>query len=131
MSANQVTLGELAGRQKLERLATVAERVKRLEVSLDDVGVARSLPESVEVLSGVDTGQHRIGTLPGGPTAKGMRELVKASDAGRFPLRSSRRHHRDAPRYLYLWRREPSHVGNRALEDCVAVNAKASGTPSP
>src|SRR5207237_5774653 len=66
------------GRPKLERLAALASRVKRLAVSLDDVGVARSLPESVEVLWEVGTGQHRIGTLPGEPTAQGVRELVKA-----------------------------------------------------
>ena len=72
------------GRPKLERLAALASRVKRLAVSLDDVGVARSLPESVEVLWEVDTGQHRIGTLPGEPTAQGVRELVKAIGDERF-----------------------------------------------
>jgi len=72
------------GRPKLERLAALASRIKRLAVSLDDVGVARSLPESVEVLWEVDTGQHRIGTLPGEPTAEGVRELVKVIGAGRF-----------------------------------------------
>src|SRR5438445_8942267 len=53
------------GQAKLERLAALASRVKRLAVSLDDVGVARSLPEKVDVMWEVDTGQHRIGTLPG------------------------------------------------------------------
>src|SRR5437879_7432076 len=72
------------GRPKLERVAALASRVKRLAVSLDDVGVARSLPESVEVLWEVDTGQHRIGTLPGEPTAQGVRELVKAIGDERF-----------------------------------------------
>ena len=72
------------GRPKLERLSALASRVKRLAVSLDDVGVARCLPESVEVLWEVDTGQHRIGTLPGEPTAQGVRELVKAIGVGRF-----------------------------------------------
>jgi D-serine deaminase-like pyridoxal phosphate-dependent protein len=72
------------GRPKLERLSALASRVKRLAVSLDDVGVARSLPEGVEVLWEVDTGQRRIGTLPGEPTAEGVRELVKAIGAGRF-----------------------------------------------
>src|SRR5438309_497353 len=72
------------GRPKLQRPAALASRIKRLAVSLDDVGVARSLPESVEVLWEVDTGQHRIGTLPGEPTAEGVRELVKAIGAGRF-----------------------------------------------
>ena len=72
------------GRPKLERLAALASRIKRLAVSLDDVGVARSLPQSVEVLWEVDTGQHRIGTAPGAPTADGVRELVKAIGADRF-----------------------------------------------
>jgi len=72
------------GRPKLERLSALASRIKRLAVSLDDVGVARSLPQSVEVLWEVDTGQHRIGTPPGEPTADGVRELVKAIGADRF-----------------------------------------------
>src|SRR6202035_2000369 len=45
------------GRPKLERLAALAKRVNRLAVSLDDVGIAKSLPESVEVLWEVDPGQ--------------------------------------------------------------------------
>src|SRR5438445_10148828 len=56
------------GRPKLERLAALGARVKRLAVSLDDVGIAKTLPPSVEVLWEVDPGQHRIGTLPGKPT---------------------------------------------------------------
>src|ERR1700737_2300503 len=58
------------GRPKLERLAALAARVKRLAVSIDDVGVAKFLPASVEVFWEVDPGQHRVGTLPGEPTAK-------------------------------------------------------------
>src|SRR5205814_9021298 len=46
------------GRRKLERLAALAKRVKRLVVSLDDVGIARSLPKIVDVLCVVDPGQH-------------------------------------------------------------------------
>src|SRR5437762_12110190 len=38
------------GRPKLDRLAALAKRVKRLAVSLDDVGIAQSLPINVEVL---------------------------------------------------------------------------------
>src|SRR6202795_2071733 len=57
------------GRPKLERLAALAHRVKRLAVSLDDVGIAKSLPESVDVLWEVDPGQPRIGTGPGAPAA--------------------------------------------------------------
>src|SRR5256712_13612797 len=38
------------GRPKLERLAALAPRVKRLAVSLDDVGIAKALPPSVQIL---------------------------------------------------------------------------------
>jgi D-serine deaminase-like pyridoxal phosphate-dependent protein len=65
------------GKPKLERLAALASRVRRLAVSLDDVGIARSLPESVEVLWEVDPGQHRIGTAPGEPTVTAVQELVR------------------------------------------------------
>src|SRR2546430_10354622 len=72
------------GRPKLERLAALAKRVKRVAVSLDDVGVAKSLPSSVEVLWEVDPGQHRIGTAPGEPTMKAVQELIRAIGAERF-----------------------------------------------
>src|ERR1700694_3234689 len=72
------------GRPKLERLAALATRVKRLAVSLDDVGVAKSLPTTIEVLWEVDPGQHRIGTAPGEPTVKAVQELVRAIGAERF-----------------------------------------------
>jgi D-serine deaminase-like pyridoxal phosphate-dependent protein len=72
------------GRPKLERLAALAKRVKRIAVSLDDVGTARSLPESIEVLWEVDSGQHRIGTAPGDPTVKSVQDLVRAIGAERF-----------------------------------------------
>jgi D-serine deaminase-like pyridoxal phosphate-dependent protein len=72
------------GRPKLERLAALASRVKRLAVSLDDVGIARSLPASVEVLWEVDPGQHRIGTAPGERTVKAVQELVRAIGPQRF-----------------------------------------------
>src|SRR2546430_16534940 len=36
------------GGPKLERLAALANRVKRIAVSLDDVGVAKLLPDNVE-----------------------------------------------------------------------------------
>src|SRR3989475_10623818 len=72
------------GRPKLERLAALANRVKRLAVSLDDVGIATSLPASVEVLWEVDPGQHRIGTMPGEPTVKAVEELIRAIGAERF-----------------------------------------------
>src|SRR5712691_8642081 len=38
------------GKPKLERLVALASRIKRLAVSLDDVGIARTLPPNVEVL---------------------------------------------------------------------------------
>jgi D-serine deaminase-like pyridoxal phosphate-dependent protein len=72
------------GKPKLERLAVLAKRVMRIAVSLDDVGIAKSLPESVEVLWEVDPGQHRIGTEPGEPTVKAVQELVRAIGAERF-----------------------------------------------
>src|SRR5438067_8722691 len=72
------------GRPKLDRLAALAQRVKRLAVSLDDIGIAKSLPASVEVLWEVDPGQHRIGTLPGEPTAKSVRELIGVIGTARF-----------------------------------------------
>lgn len=72
------------GRPKLERLAALARRVRRLAVSLDDVEVARSLPVEVEVLWEVDTGQHRIGTAPGEPTASAVRSLIEAIGQQRF-----------------------------------------------
>jgi D-serine deaminase-like pyridoxal phosphate-dependent protein len=72
------------GQPKLKRLAALAARVKRLAVSLDDVGVAKTLPPGVEVLWEVDPGQHRVGTLPGEPTLKAVKELIRAIGAGRF-----------------------------------------------
>jgi D-serine deaminase-like pyridoxal phosphate-dependent protein len=66
------------GKPKLRRLGALAERVARLAVALDDVGVARALPPKVEVLWEVDTGQHRIGTAPGKPTVSAVRDLVAA-----------------------------------------------------
>src|SRR5437016_3172813 len=72
------------GRPKLERLEALAKRVKRLAVSLDDVGIAKTLPPSVEVLWEVDPGQHRIGTAPGEPTVKAVQELIRAIGSQRF-----------------------------------------------
>jgi D-serine deaminase-like pyridoxal phosphate-dependent protein len=72
------------GRPKLERLTALARRVKRLAVSVDDVGIAKSLPETVEVLWEVDPGQHRIGTAQGESTVKAVQDLVRAIGAERF-----------------------------------------------
>lgn len=72
------------GTVKLTRLVGIAERVKRLAVSLDSVDAARALPESVEVLWEVDPGQHRVGTLPGEPTIAAVRGLVEVIGPSRF-----------------------------------------------
>src|SRR2546421_8108878 len=72
------------GRPKLERLAALASRVKRLAVSLDDVGIAKTLPPNVEELWEVDTGQHRVGTRAGEPTVKAVQELIRAVGPARF-----------------------------------------------
>jgi len=72
------------GTAKLRRLEALAGRVKRLAVSLDDVGVAESIPPAVEVLWEVDTGLHRIGTAPGAQTVAAVRRLVAAISAARF-----------------------------------------------
>jgi len=72
------------GRPKLERLSALAKRIKRIAVSLDDHGIAKSLPDSVEVMWEVDPGQHRIGTAPGEPTVKAVQELVRAIGPKRF-----------------------------------------------
>lgn len=72
------------GEAKLGRLATLADRVRRLAVSLDDVDIARALPKRVEVLWEIDPGQHRIGTAPGPSTVDGVRRLVDALGGERF-----------------------------------------------
>jgi D-serine deaminase-like pyridoxal phosphate-dependent protein len=72
------------GRPKLKRLEALADRLKRLAVSLDSAQVARSLPSGVEVLWEVDPGQHRIGTTPGEPTVAAVHQLVEAIGANRF-----------------------------------------------
>lgn len=72
------------GEPRLRRLSALAARVGRLAVSLDDVAVAKSLPESVEVLWEVDTGLHRLGTATGEPTAAAVGKLVAAIGQERF-----------------------------------------------
>ena len=64
------------GDEKLRRLRAVMERA-RVEVSLDSVEVAESvgrlgteMGEPVPVLVEVDTGHHRLGRPPRGPTAE-------------------------------------------------------------
>jgi D-serine deaminase-like pyridoxal phosphate-dependent protein len=72
------------GEPKLKRLSALANRVGRLAVALDSVELARALPVSIEVMWEVDPGQHRVGTLPGEPTAKAVRDLVEAIGPHRF-----------------------------------------------
>lgn len=72
------------GVAKLRRLEALAGRVRRLAVALDDVGVAESLPPTVEVLWEVDTGLHRIGTAPGAETIAAVRRVVGAIGPARF-----------------------------------------------
>jgi D-serine deaminase-like pyridoxal phosphate-dependent protein len=72
------------GEAKLKRLSALANRVRRLAVSLDSVDLARALPEPVEVLWEVDPGQHRVGTPPGESTVKAVRDLIKAIGPNRF-----------------------------------------------
>jgi D-serine deaminase-like pyridoxal phosphate-dependent protein len=74
----------IVGTAKLERLRALRERA-RVRLSIDSVEVGRGLASvasparPVEVLIEVDTGHHRMGRPPGGPTA----EL--ASDVARIP----------------------------------------------
>jgi D-serine deaminase-like pyridoxal phosphate-dependent protein len=72
------------GEPKLRRLGALAERVRRLAVSLDDVDIARALPERVEVLWEIDPGQHRIGTAPGSATVEAVKRLVEVIGIKRF-----------------------------------------------
>jgi D-serine deaminase-like pyridoxal phosphate-dependent protein len=73
-----------AGEPKLRRLVALAERVARLAVALDDVGLATQLPPSVDVMWEVDSGLHRVGTPPGEPTRREVLKLVDAIGAERF-----------------------------------------------
>src|SRR3984893_13169222 len=72
------------GAVKLRRLGALAERVARVAVAVDDVGVASALPARVEVMWEVDPGLHRIGTSPGEPTVMAIGELVRAIGQARF-----------------------------------------------
>ena len=72
------------GAVKLRRLGALAERVGRVAVAVDDVGVARAVPPRVEVMWEVDPGLHRVGTPPGEPTIAAVTELVRAIGQARF-----------------------------------------------
>lgn len=71
------------GEPKLRRLAALAERVDRLAVSLDQVEVAKRLPDRVEVVWEVDSGMRRMGTAPGEESTAAVLELVDAVGAER------------------------------------------------
>jgi D-serine deaminase-like pyridoxal phosphate-dependent protein len=71
------------GAAKLRRLAVLAERVRRLAVSLDSIEVAAALPERVDVLWEVDSGHHRLGTAPEA-TVAAVTELIGAIGPERF-----------------------------------------------
>jgi D-serine deaminase-like pyridoxal phosphate-dependent protein len=73
-----------AGRAKLNRLAHLAGRVRRLAVALDDVELAREVPAPVEILWEVDTGLHRVGTPVGEGTVDAVHRLLAAVGADRF-----------------------------------------------
>ena len=72
------------GAVKLRRLAALAERVARVAVAVDDVGVASAVPARVEIMWEVDPGLHRIGTPPGEATITAVGELVRAIGQARF-----------------------------------------------
>jgi D-serine deaminase-like pyridoxal phosphate-dependent protein len=72
------------GEQKLRRLHGLAARVSRLAVAIDTVELAESLAPSIEVLWEVDTGLHRLGTAPGGPTLEAVKRLVDVIGRDRF-----------------------------------------------
>lgn len=71
------------GEAKIGRLAALAVRA-RVAVSLDDLKVARSLPDRVEVLWEVDIGFHRIGTPPGRETVAVVKKLIGLIGRHRF-----------------------------------------------
>jgi D-serine deaminase-like pyridoxal phosphate-dependent protein len=72
------------GESKLRRLRDLSASVRRLAVAVDDVAVAAALPDPIEVLWEVDTGLHRLGTSPGEPTVRKVRELLATIGERRF-----------------------------------------------
>ena len=72
------------GTPKRTRLAALAERVSRLAVAVDSLEAALQVPTTVELFWEVDTGHHRLGTLPGPPTVEAVRRLVDHIGIERF-----------------------------------------------
>src|SRR5712691_8770515 len=60
------------GTPKVSRLAALAGCVPRLTVALDSIEAALQVPKTLELLWEVDTGHHRLGTLPGLPTVEAV-----------------------------------------------------------
>ena len=72
------------GTPKKTRLEALAERVPRLTVAIDSLEAALQIPESVELLWEVDTGHHRLGSVPGPPTVEAVKRLVDHVGIERF-----------------------------------------------
>jgi D-serine deaminase-like pyridoxal phosphate-dependent protein len=72
------------GVPKISRLASLSERVPRLTVAVDSLEAAMQVPQTVGLLWEVDTGHHRLGTLPGPPTVEAVRRLVDHVGIERF-----------------------------------------------
>lgn len=72
------------GEPKLVRLRALAGRVPRLAVSTDSLEIAGSLPDLVEILWEIDTGQHRVGTEPGAEAVEAVQTLVERLGPERF-----------------------------------------------
>ena len=72
------------GAPKKARLAALAERVSHLTVAVDSLEAALQVPKTVELLWEVDTGHHRLGTLPGVQTVEAVKRLVDLIGIERF-----------------------------------------------
>jgi D-serine deaminase-like pyridoxal phosphate-dependent protein len=72
------------GPAKLQRLGALVARLRRLAVSVDSVEAVRGLPAGVEVFWEIDSGHHRLGTLPGEASVAGVVRLVDSIGAERF-----------------------------------------------
>jgi D-serine deaminase-like pyridoxal phosphate-dependent protein len=72
------------GVPKVSRLAALAERIPRLTVAVDSLETALEVPQSAGLLWEVDTGHHRLGTLPGPPTVEAVKQLVDHVGIERF-----------------------------------------------
>ena len=94
------------GTPKKTRLVALAERVPRLAVAVVSLEAALQVPKSIELLWEVDTGHHRLGTLPGPPTVEAVRRLVDQVGIERFKGLLT------FPGHVY---RQPNREGQRAI----------------